>query len=598
MDITVKTGEKNISLADADDDRLLSDVLHDRGIMIQLPCGGTGKCKECMVTAEYLSSDERVISEEKILSCQTRIKELYAKAQEVNAGAADSHCTAIAIRIVIPADRLMDYEESAMVVESHSDSVSKDSGNLSEESVRDYAGNLSEDTVVDYAGDSLWKNHRYYCAVDIGTTSVVVELMDSIGRIAGTYASANRQRIYGADIMSRIKAAYDRKNALRMQKLITDQLTEGISALLRQTKDPDAYVEAVAVAANTTMCHLLTGDDTSGLGSAPFDPGDISLRHENLCSDDGTSYEMYILPGISAFVGGDILSGIYFLDLDKSDKINFLLDLGTNGEMVLGHGRFKVSSAAAGPAFEAADISCGCSSVPGAIRRVRIDKRGRCHPEVIPYAVQTDINGSSAAGSMLNETSAQIMQHRLKEQMRRPVGLCGSGLVSAVSEMLKSGIINEHGTFTSERYVREGYPLWSMPGQEPVVLTQDDIRQLQTAKSAIRTGVDTLLTDDVDTVYLSGGFGKGIDITAAINIGLLPERFAEKTVSAGNTSLKGAEKFIRELFISSDDNPKSINELNRRFERIRSESDEIVLADAAGFADSYIENMDFKIHGS
>jgi uncharacterized 2Fe-2S/4Fe-4S cluster protein (DUF4445 family) len=306
----------------------------------------------------------------------------------------------------------------------------------------------------------------------------------------------------------------------------------------------------VIIAANTTMVHLLMEYSCAALGEYPFKTehlGTIKTTFDNVTKSKCKSIDTVIYGGISAFVGGDIVSGLYMCDFDRADKINMFIDLGTNGEMAIGNKeKIIVTSAAAGPAFEGGKISCGTGSVDGAI----------CGIDLKTGTVKT-------IGK------------------KTPVGLCGTGIIELTAELAREKIIDETGLLSDE-YFDGGYKV-----TDNIVFTQQDIRQVQMAKSAVRAGVEVLAKEygaslsDIDTVYLAGGFGFGLSVEKAAVMGILPREFVGKTETLGNSSLGGCVKYC-----SADD-------ADDRIEHIKSISDELSLGNADGFEEMYLKYMNF-----
>lgn len=371
-------------------------------------------------------------------------------------------------------------------------------------------------------------------AVDIGTTTIAAALLED-GSVKSVRTSINHQRAFGADVISRIQASNDGSGS-ELQKLVETDIHNLLSGL---GADPDKT--PIIISGNTTMEHLLCGYSCKTLGVVPFTPVDISLHN----------YKNYtVLPGISTYVGADIVSGIVYTGMDRSEEICLLIDLGTNGEMALGNkDKILVASTAAGPAFEGVNISCGVAGIPGAI-------------------------------SHLDITDGKVSFETIDN--REPVGICGSGVIEITYELLKEEIIDETGLMADE-YMESGYPVC-----EDVTFSAKDIREVQLAKSAIRAGLETLLEeygisyDNVSRLYLAGGFGQKIDLKKTAGIGLLPEELIERTDAVGNTSLYGAVLF------ASD--PES----RARFERVADVSEEVRLSDSPTFQDYYIDYMFFE----
>ena len=372
-------------------------------------------------------------------------------------------------------------------------------------------------------------------AVDIGTTTLAAALLDKAsGQVRKTVTSVNHQRAYGTDVVSRMDASNNGKKELLQETILADLHEMAIQ--LGEDPETAEYV----IAGNTTMQHLLQGFSCETLGVAPYDPVDISLHKWN---------NMTIMPGISTFVGADIVSGLIASGIDRSDEVSMLVDLGTNGEMVIGsRSRLLSASTAAGPAFEGGNISCGVAGIPGAVSQVEIE------------------NGKPSVRTIGD---------------RPPIGLCGTGVLETVYELVKEELVDETGLMDDD-YFDDGYPV-----ADNVIFTNKDVREVQLAKSAIRAGIEVLLKeygvdyDGVDKVYLAGGFGEKINQEKAIGIGLLPEEFAGKIIPVGNSSLAGA--------ILLAQHPES----GKRFAEVAAAAEEVALAENPAFNDLYMDHMFF-----
>ncbi len=396
------------------------------------------------------------------------------------------------------------------------------------------------------------KESRPGIAIDIGTTTIAMALVDiTSGDVIGTHTFVNRQRVYGADVISRIQAAND-GNGAQLHRIIIDDLTTGIRTLCSLHNISLSVLSEIVVAGNTTMLHLLRNLPTNTLGVYPFTPVDIAEY-----TDSAAKFlEMYelncpitLLPGISTYVGADIVAGLIDSEVLCADTPSLLIDLGTNGELALGtRGKVLVTSTAAGPAFEGGNISNGIASVPGAITDVTI------HPG---YASISTIGDKSA------------------------VGYCGTGLIAIVSEMLARSIIDETGAFVSGTD-------YCLNGLEITNVTQKDIREFQLAKAAVRAGIEALTaaygikTSDIGKVYISGGLGTFLDISKAVNTGLLPKCFIDKVSFLGNSSLSGTIKYMTD--------PKA----RKAAAEIINISREVSLSNETSFNDFFIEYMSFE----
>ncbi len=397
----------------------------------------------------------------------------------------------------------------------------------------------------------------YGIAVDIGTTTLALYLYDLMpGECVAVGSTLNPQTSFGLDVISRIK--YCRDNASGTQELqaaIRDGLNAQIEKLCVGHGINPADVAEMSVTGNTTMLHLFAGVNPSPMGEFPFTVPDyfgrkVSAESLGLI----TRGEVYLERCMAAFVGGDITSAILSSGM-MSDDVSLLLDIGTNGEVALNaHGQLFVSSTAAGPAFEGAELSCGMAAVSGAIDSVWVHD-GQLHMNVI---------GSGKAK-----------------------GLCGSGVIDVLAiarvaeAMDETGLI-EDGVHTIEL---NGSPAFAVA--EGVVVTQRDVRRIQTAKSAIAAGVLALVhraelnLTDIKQVYLAGGFGNTMNAQSAMDIGLLPAEFRDIIKNIGNAAGAGAGMTLLG------------SEYMKESARIAGLAEHVELGGDAYFMDKYIDCMMF-----
>ncbi|MEW6236704.1 MAG: ASKHA domain-containing protein [Candidatus Omnitrophota bacterium] len=387
-------------------------------------------------------------------------------------------------------------------------------------------------------------------AVDLGTTTIAAQLLNlQTGEVLAVKSSLNPQARHGADVMSRIHFALD----LDGQKILNQLIRREIGSMILDLLDsipPENTIGSIAIAGNTAMHNLFCGINVKPLGQYPFEPLDDGLQ-EAPASALGWSLPgdplVRFLPGLGGFVGSDILAGIMAVKMYESSRLAGLIDLGTNGEIVLGNrDRMVCASTAAGPAFEGARISMGMRAAAGAVSQVRV------------------VNGE-LIGRVLGEIE--------------PRGICGSGLVDAIAAGLELKKIHPSGRLNGGEEVFIVCP--------PVTLKQRDIRELQLAKGAIAAGVRILLDrlgakiEEIDRVYLAGAFGNYINIQSAIRIGLL--NFPpQKIVPSGNTALLGAK-----LSLFQFDRQKML------MEHIIKKTEHISLNEDPQFQQIYVEEMTF-----
>jgi len=380
---------------------------------------------------------------------------------------------------------------------------------------------------------------EYGAAVDIGTTTIALTLCSlSDGRILASAAVENPQRTIAADVIGRMEAAMAGKLPL-LQEMVTDAVHSLLEAACRDAGISESLVESLVITGNTTMLYLLTGKDPEPLSHAPF-KADCLFGYET----EILGKRAYLPPCMDAFVGADITCAVLTSTMTETDQPSVLCDIGTNGEVALWKdGKLSVTSTAAGPAFEGAGISCGCGSIPGAIDKVWLEK-------------------------------GQVCCHTILDAPA--VGLCGSGLMDAVSVFLKTEDIDETGAAEED-----------LPLTETVHLIPRDIRAVQLAKAAIAAGIQTLLdTTDTDEsqlsdFYICGGFGAHLDLNSAANIGLIPRSLAAKARVLGNAALSGALQLLLDTGC------------RKKAEQLAAASHQLNLGGNPKFNENYIDQMFF-----
>jgi len=387
---------------------------------------------------------------------------------------------------------------------------------------------------------------RFGIAFDLGTTTVVATLLDlSTGTPAAVESTLNKQQPFGADVITRISATMMDPGALdKLRNLAAETLAELAQAVCAAAGVPPDEVYEVALAGNATMTHIVLGIDPEPLGMAPFIMS-TRLYPEVLASDLGLGGAVHpraravVFPAFGAYVGGDITAGLLASGMDRDARIRLFVDIGTNCEIVLGNRDWLLATAApAGPAFEGAAIRCGMRAADGAI-------------EVV--------------GMTAEELTLKVIGDA------EPQGLCGSGLVDAVTGLVRTGLLDSSGRFVTEEQARAIAPglaprltgigkervfvlHWRGPDPaESIYLSQRDVRELQFAKAAIATGWRILLEEaglteaDVKQVLLAGSFGSFLSPASAIRIGLVPEVPVQRVVPAGNVAGEGAKMALLSL---------------------------------------------------
>lgn len=385
----------------------------------------------------------------------------------------------------------------------------------------------------------------YAVGVDIGTTTVAVYLCDlASGTVTKTAAFGNPQAGYGADVISRLSYIRENEDGLKVLQ------GEIISALDREISSFGVPVSYVCIAGNTVMQHIAAGLDPSGIAVAPFTPESLFGDRRSAASIGLASCgeaDVFFMPCAASYVGGDIISGLCACGVDTSDKTILYIDIGTNGEIALAHGgRIVTAACAAGPAFEGAGIECGCPGIPGAI---------------------SDIELSDGSVGSYRTIGGE-----------KPIGICGSALISLVSQLYDAEIVEDSG------FMEDDFPI-----TEGVYLTPQDVRQVQLAKAAIGAGILTLMDSegvscgDIDAVYIAGGFGAHIDIHAACNIGLIPASLEKVTSAVGNAAGAGTHAWL----LGED--------IRSRVDRTGRETGYIELSGDKRFSDHYMDQMFFGL---
>ncbi|OPY58530.1 MAG: NADH oxidoreductase hcr [Pelotomaculum sp. PtaU1.Bin035] len=373
---------------------------------------------------------------------------------------------------------------------------------------------------------------QYYgLAVDIGTTSVVAQLVDlENGRVVGIKGTYNKQAAFGDDVISRIIFASE-GGLGELQKAIVDTINELIEELAKEQKIKPVDIRAVVCAGNTTMSHLFLGIDPTFIRIEPYTPATNSIPAVRAGHAGLNTHPLALircLPGIGSYVGGDITAGVLITGMAFSGKLTLFIDIGTNGEIVLGNQEWLISCAcSAGPAFEGGGLRHGMRAMRGAIEHIKIASGG------------ADVEYKTVGGAP-------------------PVGICGSGLIDCVAGLYRAGIIDRGGNFITAgstprlRESIEGMEFvvsWSgeSGGRVDITISEAEVKNLIRSKAAVYAGIRCMLqtvglpAEAIDRIIIAGGFGQYINVRDAVNIGLLPDVPVEKYSYVGNSSVKGAQ---------------------------------------------------------
>jgi uncharacterized 2Fe-2S/4Fe-4S cluster protein (DUF4445 family) len=537
----------------------LFSAAHWIGLPIDSTCGGRGTCGKCKVrviegAAEVTTADHRLLRKEEVeqgwrLSCQTRIYEdmicevpqllRVPKAATMGLGRLvilDPNVRKVYIELVEPSleDQRSDVMrlKDAMTAEGHDMAAGVPVLRtiprvLREAGFKVTAVLAGEQLVALEPGDTT--GECFGVAFDVGTTTLVGTLMNlRTGMAAGVLSALNGQAPFGADVISRISHGMNGPDSvLELQAAVVTTMNTILAELYLQTGvSPDRTYEAVVVG-NATMLHLLFGIDPSPLAVMPFTPAfmePLLVAASEVGLDIHPLGYIQTLPALGAYVGADIVAGVLATNVLREDKLRVFVDVGTNGEIVLGNAQRALATAApAGPAFEGSQIRCGMRATEGAIEGVHLGD-----------TVELQVIGGDVPA----------------------LGICGSGLVDAVAQLLHVGLLDHSGRMKATGDV-PGHPLSDrlidVDGvrafllADGVFLSQRDVRELQFAKGSIATGIKVLMdilgveTKDLDEVMLGGSFGSYLNPESAKIIGLVPPVDVDKIIAVGNSAGEGAK---------------------------------------------------------
>jgi uncharacterized 2Fe-2S/4Fe-4S cluster protein (DUF4445 family) len=542
------------------------DAASWNGIAIDSTCGGHGTCKKCKVRvvdgfAPVGAVDPRAFSPDELragwrLACRAEAREdlvvdvpplqTRPKAALVGVGRHVILRPSVQKRYLeLDEPSLQDQRSDIRRVldgiedlEPHVDlDVARTLGRVLRDAHFRVTAVVCDETLVAVEpGDTTGR--RYALAFDLGTTTVVATLLDlETGTPAAVASMLNRQQPHGADVISRVSATMLDDDALGALQARAQETLDGLAAeVCGEAGVAPEDVYEITLCGNVTMTQLALGIDPEPLSMAPF----IVTAHElppARASDFGVRVHprapAFVFPSLGAYVGGDIVAGLLATGLTRDRRLRLFIDVGTNSEIALGSNERVVATAApAGPAFEAAQIRCGMRAADGAIEGVKISG---------------------------DELTMQVIGDA------EPAGLCGSGLVDAVAELVGAGLLDRSGRFVPDEDARAAHPVLGERltrigeervfvlhprGEDPanaVYLSQRDIRELQFAKASIATGWQILLRElghapsDITQVLLAGSFGAYLSPSSAVRIGLVPALALPRIVSAGNVAGEGSK---------------------------------------------------------
>jgi uncharacterized 2Fe-2S/4Fe-4S cluster protein (DUF4445 family) len=539
------------------------------GQPIESTCGGRGTCGKCRVQVlegdgvvtpadlEHLTRDE--IAAGWRLSCQAEVRSemvvqvprLLSTPKTAMFGVGrqvllDPNVHKVHLRLQEPDlhDQRSDYERLKGALKAEGFAMSADlavlralPGALRQADFDVTAVLCGESLLAVEPGDTTGACHGI--AFDLGTTTIVGTLLDlGTGEARAVASTLNAQAIHGGDVLSRISYTMGRKDGLaELQRLAAFTLTSLVEKLTADAAVPPEGIYEITVAGNVTMMHLLLGIDPEPISVTPFAPTVVhgmTVRASEIGVGIHPNGRAYLFPAIGAYVGGDIVAGLLATAVPRGDRLRLFVDVGTNGEIALGSEQRSLATAApAGPAFEGAEISCGMRATTGAIEGVTI---------------------SEDAVSLQTIDDAP------------PVGLCGSGLIDAVAQLYRRGLMDSTGRMRSAEEAGDRIPrslaarlvtvdgvrafvlaTAEETGGKPILFSQKDVRQLQFAKGSIASGIKVLMKvmgvtpADIHEVMLAGAFGSYIHPEAARIIGLVPPVTLPRIRAVGNAAGEGAK---------------------------------------------------------
>lgn len=547
-EIILRDGERETAI-EVNPHETVFEALVRAGARIDTYCGGSGTCGKCRVrvlnTSQPIAREEEAFLSPEELAAQIRLacylevedglvletmgaETLRVLTQGVGREVAVNPLVR-QVEVTAPEYTIHDQRDMAVRLAEAAGALQVDPAVFSQlpclHGGRKYWAVLAEGTVIAVQEEA---RPAYGIAVDIGTTTVAAYLMDlATGREVAVQSMANPQRRFGADVISRVAFSQSRTGGVeQLRAALVEGMNSLIAKLCQEAGAAPEDIYLMTIVGNTVMLHTLLGVSALSIANAPFVPvfsEQVQLKAGEMGIAINPLGRVILLPCVSGYVGADIIADLLVCDMEKEQAYSLLIDVGTNGEIVLGSaGRLLACSAAAGPAFEGANLSCGMAGVKGAISAFRF-VGGRREFEVIGGG--------------------------------EPKGICGSGLIDIAAELLRCGFLDNTGAFVEAEALEE----WQRPMlkskdgmaafavTDDIFLTQKDVRELQLAKGAVKAGILTLLKqaaidyDQIAAVYLAGGFGSFINIQNACRVGLVPKELEEKIVQIGNGAGMGAK---------------------------------------------------------
>lgn len=565
-------------IATGNENMTISELATSAGVEIYKPCGGNGTCGKCKVIVESFNNpptnqEIRLLSQEELsnnvrLACQSKINDnmkieiltdenvkklkILTSVNHLEDFFIDPYIKREIIELDFKNLREDDYSiidvllndkkfkeltPDIKALKQISNLYNRDLENLN------LAITYTSDTIlsIETSGDLS----QCGVGIDIGTTTLVSYLIDiKTGEQLASTSSINPQVVHGDDVISRINYINTKEDGLsNLRSLIVDSISHQIAELCESANIVKENIYEIVINGNTIMQEIFLGINPRSIGTSPYIP---TFRTVTRIKSQEVGIEINevglitMLPNVSGYVGSDVLSGAYIGGIQESDELKAIIDIGTNNEVIIGNKNLMLAcSSAAGPAFEGARITFGMRGMPGAIEKARYE-----------------------AGQMKIEVIGNIS----------PKGICGSGLIDIVSEMLRLGVLDSSGRIVSPdeigdsdlkkriEFDNNGIKMFRITDENSnnIYLTQKDIREVQLAKGAVYSGINILLNklgktvDDLQEIYLAGAFGNYIDKKNAINIGLLPNVDLNKIKPIGNSSAFVASLSVLQKNVQSD----------------------------------------------
>lgn len=594
--ININIPRKNKTITTETGDKLLK-ILIDNGEFVEGPCGGRGSCGRCKIKhiSGYLpliTEDEKRFLSEKEINNGIRLACHISPTSDIQIDIINQEKNhKVLTGGFIPEfninpsiwKKTISIDKPTLGVSTTYEDIFTKTLDLEEldfnvlKSIKMRSGQFTtvydEDKLIDLEYGNT-TDEIYGVAVDIGTTTVVVSVINlNTGEEIDSEAEINSQKNFGQDVLTRITYVVENgeQGTLELQKSIVDSLNKMLNRICeRQNLSKDRIYE-MAIAANSTMIHMLLGIESISLGKSPYAQifsNAKNIRAREIGLDSISSFaRINTLPSVSSYIGADIVAGAFVAGLHKTDKRVLFIDIGTNGEIVLSdRGKLVACSCAAGPALEGMNISSGMRASDGAIEEMKISE---------------------------NEITLEVIGNT------KPIGLCGSGILAAIREMLACGLVNERGNIVKpdslesddfrQKYLIVENKKRSIKINKDIRITQGDIRQVQLAKSAILSGFVALVKyvglelSDLDEVIVAGQFGAHLPVESLVGTGILPKDVEKKIRYIGNSSKTGAY-----LYLMSLDSRKEMDSLSRQI-------DYMELSVSKGYEKLFVKSSRFKV---